>query len=37
MYAKYSLLNTTTMKLVLLFDDSTATSNAEEIILRKQN
>lgn len=37
MYAKYALLNTTTMKLVLLFDDSTATSNAEEIILRKQN
>ena len=37
LHAKYSLLNTTTMKLVLLFDDSTATSNAEEIILRKQN
>lgn len=37
MYAKYAFMNNSTMKLMLLYNDSTATLSAEEIILRKEN
>ncbi len=37
MYAKYTLMSNTTMKLMLLFDESSTASSAEEIILRKEN